>query len=212
MARTRTLANLRADVRNRADMSFAEDFITDAELTEYINQSIARLYNIIVNQAQDHYIISTTQAITPGTNDYALPNDFYKLRGVDILVNGVYVPLQRESFYKRSDNNMGLQVGITVPTTYRVVGSNIRVFDTPSATTIKLWYIPAPTRLSADSDTFDGISGFEEWVVIDSAIKCKVKQEDDVSILLVERGALQMEIIDSISPRDMENECMLDLE
>lgn len=212
MARTRTLTLLRDDVRNRADMSFADDFITDTELTEYINQSIARLYNLIVNQAQEYYVTSTTTAVTPGTTDYALPATFYRLRGVDYYVNGRWVPLTREGFNKRDNtNNAALQVGTTVPTTYQIVGSNIRVFDIPEATNIRLWYIPAPTRLSADSDTFDGIAGFEEWVVIDSAIKCKMKQEDDVSALMMERSIMQMEILDSVYPRDMENETMIDL-
>jgi len=211
MARTRTLANLRADVRNRADMTFADDFITDSELTEYINQSIARLYNLIVNQAQENYVTSSTISLTPGTVDYNVPSDFYRLRGVDILSGTKYIPIARNSFEKRDNSASAINIDASVSTTYNLVGLTLKVFDIPSATTLRLWYIPAPTRLSADADTFDGISGFEEYVIVDAAIKCKTKQEDDVSVLMAERSILQMEILDAVSPRDFETETMIDL-
>jgi hypothetical protein len=38
-------------------------------------------------------------------------------------------------------------------------------------------YLVAPADLSSDSDTIDGVSGWEEFIVLDSAIKCLVKEE-----------------------------------
>ena len=42
-----TLAELRTQARNRADMESSE-FVTDTELTDYINSSIAELHDILI--------------------------------------------------------------------------------------------------------------------------------------------------------------------
>ena len=35
-----------------------------------------------------------------------------------------------------------------------------------------IWYLPTPADLVSGSDTFDGIAGFEEWVVNRAAMDC----------------------------------------
>lgn len=62
MARSRTLADLRADVRERADM-VGSTFITDATFNEYINQSAARCQNKF-SQAHGHAYQSSTTTWT----------------------------------------------------------------------------------------------------------------------------------------------------
>ncbi len=41
----------------------------------------------------------------------------------------------------------------------------------------------SPISFFNDAQSFDGISGWEEYVILSSAIKAKVKQEDDISAL-----------------------------
>lgn len=53
-----------------------------------------------------------------------------------------------------------------------------------------------------DAVTFDGISGWEEWVIIDAAIKAGVKQESSVEDLRVERMSLDSEIESMAEGRD----------
>jgi hypothetical protein len=55
-----------------------------------------------------------------------------------------------------------------------------------------LWTYSCPLSLCAT--TFDGIAGWEDYVILDSAIKCAVKQEMDVSALLAQRQAMLMRI------------------
>src|SRR5689334_5732180 len=82
--RTRTLAQLRDDVRARADMRNST-FITDADINEYINQSIAVLYGKLVGvKGQDYFEKSSSFTTTQGSTLYNLPSDFWQLISVEI--------------------------------------------------------------------------------------------------------------------------------
>lgn len=81
--------------------------------------------------------------------------------------------------------------GATAPT-FPVPGT---VTDTGGVT----WAYQGP--LSFFVTTFDGISGYEELVVLIAAIKCLVKQEADVSALMAEKDAFYARIDQAASNR-----------
>lgn len=196
MASTVTLLTLRTMARRRADMENSS-FVTDAELTEYLNSSIKRLYDLLVMANEDYYTISDT-ITTDGTNkEFSLPADFYKIRGIDYTVSGNIRSMKPFPFNERNEyqNN-------TTEIRYKLRKDKIRFEPTPSAQSMTLWYVPAFTNLSADGDTFDGVNGWEELVAIDAAIKCKRKEESDTSELMIERERLHQEIRDVAKNRD----------
>ena len=47
----------------------------------------------------------------------------------------------------------------------------------PGAYAITMWYVPTAPILVSGSDSFDGIAGYEEIVVLSAAIKLLLKQE-----------------------------------
>jgi hypothetical protein len=53
-----------------------------------------------------------------------------------------------------------------------------------------------------DAVTFDGISGWEEYVIIDAAIKAKIKQEQDISDLKDQRNEMADRIMSMAEGRD----------
>ena len=67
---------------------------------------------------------------------------------------------------------------------------------------IRVWYIPVMTELAIDADELDGVNGYEELVVIDTAIKMKTKQEDDVSVLMARKQELLRRIEKVSQDRD----------
>lgn len=89
-----TLAEIRQAARRRADREnasgvYTSSFVTDNELDSYINSSLAELYDLLAAQVPGRYFVETENITTDGTNDhFALPSDFYKLLGVDMLVSG----------------------------------------------------------------------------------------------------------------------------
>lgn len=172
-------------------------FVTDAELTNYINGSIQELYDVLVSKSEDYFVTSAT-ITTDGTNKtYNLPSTFYKLLGVDYLLNGISTSMQRFVFHDRNRFYQNARV-----LRYRIVGSTIRFEPLPAPQDITVWFIPAFTKLVADGDTFDGVNGWEEYVILDSAIKVLNKEESDPSPLMAEKAEALKRIDDLSKIRD----------
>ena len=102
-----SLTELRTLTRQRADMENSQ-FVDDTELTRYLNNSWGELYNLIIdNFNEDYYTTTNTFTLTSGTDSYSLPSDFYKLRGVDLVVTTTEsVPLRRYNWAERTRNSV----------------------------------------------------------------------------------------------------------
>jgi hypothetical protein len=192
---TVTLLQLRTRSRQRADMENS-DFITDAELNAYINASVAELHDLLVAAYGEDYFLADPHSITTvaDTTDYNLPSDFYKLKGVDCRINNSqWFSLRPFNFNERNSNQdfrWAINNGPAIR--YRVMGSKIKLSPAPDAAhTIKLWYVPTATTLSADADTLNDINNFSEYVIVDAAIKMLQKEDSDVSVLMMQKQALQ---------------------
>lgn len=187
---TPTLLQLRTAAKQRADM-VNSTFVSDAEWNSYINLSIAELYDLIIeNYGQDYYMSSYDLSLVNGTEAYALPADFYKLAGVDLIISPTYkVPLKRFEFWKRNEQ---AYVGTYLTNNfyeYRLRGTDIIFQPIPNGSNnAKLWYIPLPIQLSADADTIRGFAGWEEYVILDAAIKARIKEETPVEELYRQKG------------------------
>ena len=264
-----SLTELRTLTRQRADMQNSQ-FVDDTELTRYLNNSWGELYNLIIdNFNEDYYTTTNTFTLTSGTDSYSLPSDFYKLRGVDLVVTTTEsVPLRRYNWAERTRNSVTVRAR---DYRYRVQKGSIVFTPVPSTNdSIKSFYIPSPRKLesvtpsgvtrgstttytvsshsfvaddvvnvsnfladnynsqqtvqsvtsttivtdlnsSALSDptsigtvesVFDFYSGWDEYVIIDSAIKMLLKEEADVTALLLQKNQLRERIITESQNRD----------
>lgn len=211
-----TLSELRTQCRQRADME-SSDFVSDSELTSYINASIAELHDLMVQSYGADYFVSThTFTTVPNTDSYALPADMYKLMGVDIQISGNdYASLHMFNFNERNRYK-----GSTVRSIlgapdlrYRVVGSNILFSPAPdSAKIVKLWYVPVATKLAADSDVYNDLNQYAEYVVVDVAMKMMQKEESDVTVLMAEKQLLTKRFTEASQNRDAgESESVSDI-
>lgn len=209
MSTTMTLAELRTASRQRADM-VNSTFVSDSELNSYINQSIFELYDLLIQKYGNDYFVANPHTITTdGTSDsYSLPSDFYKLLGVDLALSNSsdsFVSIKPFNFAERNRYaapNFQSFYGIT-NLRYRLRGS--KIWFTPIAEanqTIRIWYIPTFTTLSSDSSTFDGVSGWTEYVITDAAIKCMQKEESDVTVLAMQKAAIIQRIEAAAENRD----------
>jgi hypothetical protein len=203
MALTATLLEMRTQVRQRADM-VGSNFCTDPEIDGYLNKSITKLYDLLVkNYGEDYYTDPTpsTISVVAGTDTYSLPTTFYKLSGMDVQVGSLWVPIHK---YGMGNRNRAQEGKLVRDARYRLLSNKIRFTPIPTAShTVRLWQIPAPTKLVADADTFDGIAGWEEFAIVDAAIKCLSKEESDTSALMVEKKELEDRIISLSANRDI---------
>lgn len=211
MALTATLSELRTQVRQRADM-VNSTFVSDSELNGYINKSYAELYDLLVRQYGEDYNVSSQTITTDSTNvNYALAADFYKLIGVDLLISGTigtqsadYVTLVPYQFAERNRYSAAV-VGLVQPTNnfrYKILGNNINFIKPDANRSVVIYYHPRITPLSGDSDTVDGVNGWEEYIIVDAAIKCLAKEESDTSELQLEKQILEKRITEMAAQRD----------
>jgi uncharacterized protein YdcH (DUF465 family) len=204
---TITLAQLRTQARQRSDMESSQ-FVSDSELNSYINNSVSELYDILSDAYGSEYFVTSTAElpIIAGTGSYALPSDFYQLKGVDIkLQNQDYINIKRFNFNERNKySNFNIwEVSSLTNVRYRIVGNNLVFSPTPDqAAYYRIWYTPLPTVLSADGDTLNDFNAYSEYVIVDAAIKMLQKEESDVSVLFAQKQALEKRIREKAQSRD----------
>ena len=157
-----TLGDIITEVRNRADLTNSQ-FITDEELTSYINYSTSELAGLMVNSYGGDYFASFfTGSVMDG--DTFLNTDFpdytHKILGVDLCIGGFPAPgqpannritLQPFNFNERNRANSLNQQGYATQyqTNYRY---NIKfktiMLQPPAAGQVDLlfWYVPTPPQ------------------------------------------------------------------
>ena len=204
-----TLLQLRTMIRQRCDM-VNSTFVTDAELNSYINQSAYELYDILIEKYGDEYFLklpAPTGTFDGTSLTYALPSDFYKLLGVDLLVSSPDWWVTLRPFEMAERNRFALRnfqsfYGLS-NLRYKLAGSNL--WFSPIAASgqqYRIWYIPRWIELVADTDILDGISGWTEYVIVDCCIKCLQKEESDPSVFMVQKQALLERIEVAAGNRD----------
>ncbi len=211
-----SLAEIRTQARQRSDME-QSTFVSTAECNSYINASLKELHDLLIGAYNEEYVMEQVQfSSVAGQIDYDLPNGvnysgapkFYKLRGVDISIDGSatsWVGVKRFNFNRRNEdvNNTAWSLLGTPFLEYRLVGSKIRFNRTPDAnTSFRLWYHPVCQTLVNDSDEYDDVNGWAEYVVVDVAIKMMQKEESDVSVLAAQKAALHARIQSMAQNRD----------
>lgn len=213
MARTVTLTQLIAEVRQRADCE-GDPHITDAEITRFINQSCAALHALLVDIDENEFLYWADLTTTPGADTLklnTLPHQFYKLAHVHATVSGQVLELERWTFERYTLYQNASSWGVPqMPVSYRLFTDGtgvpgLQFAPTPqSAYPIRVFYFTPFVDLVNGSDTFDGRDGWEEWVVLDAAIKCLVKSQEPVRDVQTEREKVEARIRDQMRTPDLD--------
>lgn len=174
-------------MRELADMPNST-FISDANLNEYINRGIAKLYGKLVSaRGSDYYEKSATFTTVSGQQSYPMSawtpatTDFWQLLQVEITDGSfkrVLQPFMRKEHAKFSE------------------------YSVPAGFVITIYYVPFASRLTLDADAFDGINGWEEWVIRDAVIEALNKEESDVSVHKNRQAEIEHEITSLSTDRD----------
>ncbi len=201
---TFTESDLRTRARRRADMENSA-FVSDAEIKDYLNSGIAELHDFMVKSYEDYFVSEQTYNAPIATGGANLPDDFYKALGVDYNSGGITSTLRAYSFTERNIYNTPYAaIDRLAEPMYKVEGSKIKLIPTNSQSgTITLYYVPLPTQFSSTVTEIETIiPGYEEYVVVATAIRMLMKEESDTRQLELEKNQLASRIIRALSPRD----------
>jgi hypothetical protein len=183
VAQQMTLAALRAAARERSDTE-GDPHITDAELTRWINGSVAELYDLLIKNGGENYFTARATITSDGATElYPLP-DGTLYGGAPAYYKGTLVEQQYVAALSgwRTVHKMNL-------------ADKNRLGRWPAAGEVfRIWYAPRLTELVRDQDIADGVSGWLDYAIVDAARKAVVKQERDPSALMAEKADLKMRI------------------
>ncbi len=208
MPRTVTLSTLRTRVREQAEME-SSTFCSDAEINRYISSSYTRLYGLLVQADPERYLREETFTGTGSATEFAVGSDYLGTLRIDYNVpGGTKVPLDRifsKEIAYRTTGSTGVSTAwhpiynTSTPTTQK-----IRLIPTAeSGSTYTHCYIVAPASLSADGDLVDGVAGWEEYIVLDAAIKCRIKEGTPVADLERQRADIRFDLDAMIEARSV---------
>jgi len=180
-------------------------FITDSEITEYLNQELAELWSrLIQGQGQPFYRSSSSITVTSGTALYNLPSDFFEVQEVIATIGGVSGPLRpfmaSEHGYLVNGGAVTLLPGFAVR--YRIQANQIEFVPSSQSFTAILYYSPTQPRLSAGGDTFDGFAGFEMAAIYGTVATMLAKEESDPSFYVGQKERIYRHIDSLASQRD----------
>jgi hypothetical protein len=187
MARIVTSAQIIARGRLAAD-AVNDTNITDTWLYQQATALVARLWDIITMNGLGNEGIKTVFLNTvAGQADYALTASIWRP-----TVGGAGAPLadfyKVKTFYCNDGNGLFRPIG-------RVTPNEQYALKAPAAVlSLKLCYLPCAPVWTTGAENFDGINGYEEWVVQGLAIAIKNKQQDDAG----PHKSIQREIEDTI--------------
>ena len=140
--------DLVAQVRSHADMQDS-DFITDGEITNYLNLAYRTLYDIIIDTNNDLFL---DNIIFRGQNyPMQLPQSFYKLRGLDVRYNNYFISAKRVGFMSRQHAQIDFVRpydvnGVVDDIQYSLRANELKIFGTRTeqGDPFILWYLPKP--------------------------------------------------------------------
>ena len=185
MARTVTLGELATRVRYEADL-VNNQFVTDAMLYQFISDSYAVLYNKLLRADPERYMREQTPTLD-SAGEFEVPADYYGTIALDwseSANSGIYTTVPRlfgieANAFDHDNSSSGVPTGWhprynnTDPTT-----TIIRVLPLPdSRYVLRHKYTVAPAEIATSTDVVDGIAGWEEFIVLEAAITCRVREE-----------------------------------
>ncbi len=180
MARTRTGQQLIDDAYLRADLVGATDRHPRSTVLRLVNQGCTELYDLLIAARGRTYYRATPSTITTtaNTSRYALPASFYQL--ISIRVGGVggfcldpFSP-QDEPWLREPGANSDK------PTHYEIQPGYVELLPLHTAgLSVVVDYVPVFTDLADSSmSTFDGINGWEQYVVFFAAREMYSKDDE----------------------------------
>jgi hypothetical protein len=158
-------------------------FVSDAEMLRYISASYTDLYDQLVRSDPERYRKEQTFTGDGSTTKFAVESDYYGTIDISYDTDQSGRSSLRRAYGSEMNKYRGNQTAVagvwapvyntTTPSTEK-----IELLPTPnSGDTYTHTYIVAPADLTTAADVVNGISGWEEYIVIDCAIKCRTKEE-----------------------------------
>ena len=172
-----TLSEIKAKILRDLDLE-AEDFVTDTEIVDAINEGIDDAEAIIhgFGREDEYFLAKTVLALVQGQDEYSLPSDMYatKILALTYTNGSTIYPIKRMRTQDRFIDIEVMKIGGT-SNDYRYLIVNNNVTDgykinlfPPARESLPqgmvMWYVRNANRLEVDTDVCD-IPEFVYYVI-----------------------------------------------
>lgn len=192
MAYSVSLVTIRTEAYQRCALEYGTQ-ITIPEANTYINNSGAELNDLLAQACGEKYVMSEAAFSTVAAKDkysFAVDcgaPDFMALQGLDQQIGGRWLKLKDYKFAERELYQFPYNASGRFA--YRFQGANLVLSPTPTVVvSLKLYYTPTWKVLVADTDTFDMIDGWQEYIVVDFCIKALTKLDQPCEVFMKQKG------------------------
>ena len=215
-----TLETLRNDAKALSDLEDSA-FVSDAQWKTFINNGYKKLYNTLLQLHEDYFIKSVDLGVVGQQEDYELPENFFKIRGVDLLPGGdstfpiTLYPFQWEERNRFRYYQVLIQPLYASIFRYRLMGVNDNGFNVlkiipvpPNSSTdlLRIWYVPDITPLVDDADMVMTEQLFDEFITVYAAMQAYEKEESTPQELLSRYKDLEKMVVDTASTRRLDQQ------
>lgn len=193
------ISTIMSSIRTRGE--WRSTWLTDAELLGYVNDSLAGLHDFIFAIDPWCYAFLKMKDVSFSSKQakVALPDDIHRLVGVSIAdgtkPDGYQVleQLRWDERYSDGYANSGSKSALR----YKTFGDNILLNPIPNfGGVLRIEYAASFPVYSDSSTLLDLINSWQEWVVLDVAIKCCAKEETDPSVYMAQKKDLEARIVE----------------
>lgn len=207
-----SLQDLITRTRRRANIE-NNYFVSDDELTDYLNSSLGEMYDVMTNTYNDYNITTFQSILTNLNNIIPIPSSFDKIRGVDFQLQDApsnWTTLYAFGMPQRNRRNNSIS-NFCIPFTnvnlvYRLINVGIMIEPAQQCQgTYQVWYVPKYVPLVALTDTLTiqmDTNAWSEYAIVDCCIKILNKQNLDPSGFMANKDALAIRIKSSAQNRD----------
>ena len=205
-----TLAQFRSIIRQRLGWPTTDAFAVDSEITNYINDSLAELWALLVsiNRAGTWGIGETTITSQAGITDYVLPAQFGRMVIAQLLYSNQLVPLRQMDpltdariTQSRAWTPASLSYYVRKP---GLIDEAVIRFNPPPASStdsVFVQFVLSPPVLVADGDT--SWMEYDEYVILDCCMKLLIKEEADATSYGAQKAAYKQRIELEAVPLDV---------
>lgn len=204
-----TLQSLLLNLRQRTNMESggAQGFVTDQELTTYLNHALSVLDAILIEQYDFYKLTPVILSVIPSGNQnlLQLPADFVKFQGLDVVFNpgdaDGYLRLTEYAFKNRNLRGNRQRSLVFSPNAmqYHLTGQYITLEPAMIANnwSYRLWYSPDYIPLINYTDTLQPYMDTQSWcqyALFAAACDVLAKQDLDPSFFMQKAEELKNHI------------------
>lgn len=173
------------------DLAFG--YFTQTQVKAFLNNAQKELQKLLLMAGVNYYVKPVQTTLVASQTDYVLPSDFVWLHRLEVILSGSGTSEDAAPIVPITLNQKDqIAPGTGTPCVYYLKKNRIVLLPAPNAAkTLRLYYSPIATDMSADGDEPDAPEFYHEYLAVLGARDGLLKDRRDISNLQVKLKELE---------------------